>query len=351
MPERPMWKIVAESGGRLFNTFEEQGIVAMGVEGVGALKGYDTRKKIAARLQAVEPNWSSGKIAVWAGMLYRFQHEMKVGDHVVMYDPGRRVYLLGTIQSECSHEPDRIPGDPYVRKVTWGQEVERDVLSVTTKNSLGAISTLFLVPAPAAKEVLKAAEGLTLPPKAPAEVEEEAASKLETVESEAIELTKDRIAGLDWEELQELVAGLLRAMGYKTRVSAVGPDRGKDIVASPDGFGIENPRIVVEVKHRNQAVGAQDLRSFLGGRHAGDKGLYVSTGGFTKDAYYEAERANIPMTLMTWFRPSSSTTRNSTSRPSDWFPSSGSTGRFERMHASDWNEQRVHRRNCARTSH
>ena len=26
--------------------------------------------------------------------------------------------------------------------------------------------------------------------------------------------------------------------------------------------------------------------------------MYVSTGGFTKDARYEAERANIPVTLM-----------------------------------------------------
>jgi restriction system protein len=46
-------------------------------------------------------------------------------------------------------------------------------------------------------------------------------------------------------------------------------------------------------------MGAAAIRSFLGGRHPDDKGLYVSTGGFSKDAYYEAERASIPMTLMT----------------------------------------------------
>ena len=98
--------------------------------------------------------------------------------------------------------------------------------------------------------------------------------------------------------MQELVAGLLRAMGYKTRISPAGPDKGKDIVASPDGFGFESPRIVVEVKHRSSAMGSAEIRSFLGGRHKDDKGLYVSTGGFSKDAYYEAERANIPLTLM-----------------------------------------------------
>jgi restriction system protein len=87
-------------------------------------------------------------------------------------------------------------------------------------------------------------------------------------------------------------------MGYKTRVSPPGSDRGKDIVASPDGFGFESPRIVVEVKHRESTVSADQIRSFLGGRHKDDKGLYVSTAGFTKDAKYEAERAAIPLILM-----------------------------------------------------
>lgn len=87
-------------------------------------------------------------------------------------------------------------------------------------------------------------------------------------------------------------------MGYKTKISDPGPDRGVDIMASPDGFGFESPRIMVEVKHRSHAMGAQEIRSFLGGRHKDDKGLYVSTGGFTKDARYEADRANIPVMLM-----------------------------------------------------
>jgi len=104
---------------------------------------------------------------------------------------------------------------------------------------------------------------------------------------------------LDWSDLEDLLAGLLRAMAYKTRVSPAGADRGKDILASPDGFGSEAPRIVVEVKHRQGAIGSQAIRSFLGGRHPQDKGLYVSTGGFSKDAIYEAELASIPLSLMT----------------------------------------------------
>jgi restriction system protein len=86
-------------------------------------------------------------------------------------------------------------------------------------------------------------------------------------------------------------------MGYKTLVARKGADRGADIIASPDGLGFENPRIVVEVKHRDGPMGSQQLRSFLGGRHKDDRGLYVSTGGFSREARYEADRAAIPVTL------------------------------------------------------
>lgn len=46
--------------------------------------------------------------------------------------------------------------------------------------------------------------------------------------------------------MRDLVAGILRAMGYKARVSPLGPDGGHDIFASPDGLGVEEPRIFKE---------------------------------------------------------------------------------------------------------
>jgi restriction system protein len=45
-------------------------------------------------------------------------------------------------------------------------------------------------------------------------------------------------------------------------------------------------------------MGAPEIRSFLGGLRGDDRGLYVSTGGFTKEARYEAERASVPVNLI-----------------------------------------------------
>jgi len=52
------------------------------------------------------------------------------------------------------------------------------------------------------------------------------------------------------------------------------------------------------VKHRGAQIGSQEIRSFLGALRPGDRGLYVSTGGYTKEAKYEADRSNIPVSLV-----------------------------------------------------
>jgi restriction system protein len=236
-----------------------------------------------------------------AGQIHRFRNEIKIDDTIVTYDPNRRVYLVGEMVGDYRRDESFDPDDPNVRSVAWRGEVSRDLLSLESKNTLGAISTLFLL-LPEVVDDLNRAMSSHQPPKVPLpeQVSEPEKDVLRDIQSKAMEFTKDRVSALDWEEMQELVAGLLRAMGYKTHVSPAGPDRGKDIVASPDGFGFQAPKIIVEVKHRQGAIGAPAIRSFIGGhRHAQDRGLYVSTGGFTREAYYEAERSNVPLALMT----------------------------------------------------
>ena len=90
-------------------------------------------------------------------------------------------------------------------------------------------------------------------------------------------------------EFQELVADLLRAMGYYVAwVSPPGKDGGIDILAQPDVLGTRPPRIKVQVKRQVQAVSVDGLRSFMALLGDGDVGLFVCTAGFTKDAATEA---------------------------------------------------------------
>lgn len=229
-----------------------------------------------------------------ANQLYRYLHELKVGDRVLMYQRDVQTYHVAEVMTEARY--DDVHALSFVRDVKWIGSIPRQDLSIAARNALGAILAFFAVNEDAQMEI----ERLLAGEKAP-ESESEATEVLEEqraeVSEQAIEYIKDKLQSLDWDEMEELIAGLLRAMGYKTRVSNRGADKGKDIVASPDGFGLQEPRILVEVKHRRGQMGAPEIRSFIGGIRNG-RGVFVSTGGFGKEARYEAERSDKPLTLV-----------------------------------------------------
>jgi restriction system protein len=92
-------------------------------------------------------------------------------------------------------------------------------------------------------------------------------------------------------DFQEIMAGLLRGMQYHVDwVSPPGPDRGIDIVAHTDPLGVKGPRIKVQVKRKADRVSVDGVRGFMALLGDTDVGLFVCTGGFTKDAEDEARR-------------------------------------------------------------
>lgn len=299
-----LWIVRAGPNALWANDFLEQRLVAVGLVDIGPSGLTLGAAEMKRRVTADHPNWKPGKVQSTVSQMRRFVHGMAEGDRVGTYDSDSRTYSLGTITGPATYRPQAIAALPYSRAVDWQQQVLRDALSVEARNTLGAIQTLFSPKAAVAKEVMARAidlaaepvEAITAPER-PEDVEALDALRAYTIE-QSHQLIQDRIAALDPEEVPQLVAGILRAMGYRTRVTPVGRDRGVDVFASPDGLGLEEPRIFVEVKHRQAKSGAPAIRSFLGGRRPGDRCLFVSTGGFSQEARYEAERASIPVTLL-----------------------------------------------------
>ena len=118
--------------------------------------------------------------------------------------------------------------------------------------------------------------------------EPNADSILEEAEETAWAQIDDYLRRLNPYDFQNLVAALLRGMGYFVEwVSPPGPDGGIDILAHTDPLGAKGPRILVQVKHRDSKATVEQLRSFLAILGDSDVGLFVSTEGFTS----EAERA------------------------------------------------------------
>lgn len=101
-------------------------------------------------------------------------------------------------------------------------------------------------------------------------------------------------------EFQELVAALLRGMGYYTPfVAPRGKDGGLDVLAYRDPFGIDSPRMKVQVKQRESSANVQEIRQLIGIlQKDGDVGIFVSTGGFTSDAEFAARNAHVHVELI-----------------------------------------------------
>jgi len=108
------------------------------------------------------------------------------------------------------------------------------------------------------------------------------------------------IENLDPYDFQDLVAALLRGMGYHIRhVAPPGKDGGTDILACRDPLGVEQPNIRVQVKHRAGSAGRGEIAKLRGDvRGKFEIGLFVSSGGFSKDAVSEAKRGEVHIELM-----------------------------------------------------
>ena len=296
------WLIRCGTGGTYLKSTLEHKCVGINF-GVGDLSGANSREDVYKIYKEAHPDTSEGTMRNGTGQLFRFYKEVAKGDTIVTYANSTRLYHLGEVTSDYRYELNLFEGCPHRRAVDWNRQVNRDRLSVSSRNSLGAIMTLFLLNEDTVRDFESVLDGNN---KASIETEKETAEDAEQVDEirqsvieQANEFLKDRIVALGPNDMERLVAHLLRAMGYRSKVSPIGPDRGVDVTASPDGLGFTQPRIKAEVKHQpNSSKGSQDLRSFIGALREGDCGLYVSTGSFTKEAKYEAERANHPVTLI-----------------------------------------------------
>ena len=297
------WMVRSGDRGFMTQSFLDAGIVAIGWPLVGDIRLFPSKDALFEGVASRYPEASKGNWQSSASQLIRFLKELKTGDSVVTFEADTRNYHFGEIIGEHRFDKSAFPDFPNQRAVKWIKAISRDSLSIETKNSLGSTLTLFKIPQVAADELAKSAPGTTtfVAPSVAADVVvrvDEVKQLFSNLNEQSLSLIEDVVIALSWDEMQELVAGLLRALGYKTRVSVKGKDRGVDITASPDGLGLREPRIFVEVKHRGNPMGSQDVRAFMGGRRPGDRCLYVSTGGFSQEARYEAERSPISVTLL-----------------------------------------------------
>ena len=119
-----------------------------------------------------------------------------------------------------------------------------------------------------------------------AEVSKDIAVNIEELEGRALDDILQYIRNKGPYDFQDMVAALLRAMGYYTPfIAPKGKDGGVDIIAYLDPLGAKEPRIKVQVKHMPDiAISSKDIQALVGVLKSGDIGLFVTSGRFSNDA-------------------------------------------------------------------
>ena len=292
-----VWMVRAGNNNEIAEVVEAKNAVAIGWSEMHDLSELKTREQFKQKYQIANPEETSkSRIAVNSGQVFRFARQIEIGDYVLTYLQASRELLIGEVVGEYSYQPKLInPHYPQIRPVNWLRKVSRDEFSAPARNTLGSSLTVFLVDEHLDEIHLLATSDKPKPAKKP----EEEPPFHDEVKAKADELISDMVSKLEAYKFQDLVAALLRAMGYQAISVKPGPDKGVDIEAAPDPLGFEEPRVKVQVKHRIKIkVSGPEMYAFSAVLKPGDHGLYVSTGGFTPDARNAALQAQKVIKLL-----------------------------------------------------
>ena len=275
--EKRVWGIHTKDD----NLFLKENVIALGWQQIGDLSLIvPDRESFKEKYIAAYPDAKKGSIPTGVGMLFRFCHEVQIGDYVVFPSKINREVNIGVIEGEYSYDSTQ---EEYVqtRKVKWLKHMPRMAFSQGALYEIGSAMTFFSVKN-YAEEFLGALNNeFKKSLSSDAEDESVGATADDIIENTKDFILKELSRQLKGYDLEEFVADLLGAMGYRTIVSPHGGDSGIDITAYKDELP---PRILVQVKSQDSDIKEATIQSLKGAMREGDYGLFVTLSNYTKNA-------------------------------------------------------------------
>lgn len=264
------------------NLFLNENKIAIGWREFGDLSKVDNnREAFKKRYSQVYSNAKKGSVPTSSGMLFRFIHEIQVGDYVVFPSKSNRMINIGVVKGAYMYVESAAE---YVqqRSVEWIKHLPRTAFSQGALYEIGSAMSLFAIKKYA--DEFLAALDKNFKGNSAAEYDEDesvAATADDIVESTRDFILKELSKNLKGYDLEEFVADLLRTMGYRTQISPHGGDSGIDITAYKDELP---PRILVQVKSQDGDIRETTIQSLKGAMREGDYGVFVTLSNYTKNA-------------------------------------------------------------------
>jgi restriction system protein len=110
------------------------------------------------------------------------------------------------------------------------------------------------------------------------------------VETYSRDFVEGILRGMEPVQFENLIAAVLRAMGYHAEVTQLSGDGGVDVLASHDPLRLQPPTIKVQVKRTTSSIGGPAVQALLGTLAPGgsELALFVTLGNYSNDATHIA---------------------------------------------------------------
>jgi restriction system protein len=291
------WIVRAGRHGEQEETAVKEHLVCHGWNELPDYSSYRTKDELKVLYKATYPGESEKQVISGLSQVWRFAHDIQKGDLVALPLKRESAFVLGRISSDYEYK-EIAPNVKHIRRVEWLKTVPRSEFPTDLLFSMNSALTVFTVHRNDAENRVNKILALPLATslsKEDAEVEIENIEDEDTVDLE--ETARDEIlkfiqAEFKSHRLANLVAAVLRAEGYKTKVSPPGPDGGVDILAGSGPMGFDQPRLCVQVKSGGAAESQKTFNELLGvmSKYVCEQGLFVSWGGFTGPVKADAQK-------------------------------------------------------------
>ena len=295
---RRIWCVRAGNAGQADALFMTHDQVSIGFAEIDddASKLEPARSAFKDAFARATPAARASAVPVWAGQLFRFVHDVQIGDFIIYPRKIDRTLRWGEIIGPYVYDTEHSVEFAHRRSVRWIAQLSRDAFSQGALYELGAVMTLFEVKS-FADEILRKFSGNSAAPSSIiAPGDDEAQSD---IPRDFEETTRDFIAkkirtDLKGFPLESFVAELFRAMGYRARATRASQDDGIDVIAHRDELGIEPPVLKIQVKSHDGNIGPDQVKAFYAMIHDRDVGIFIATGNYTKAAQeFARSKANL----------------------------------------------------------
>lgn len=278
---KKVWVVRGGDNNELASQIASKGAVAIGWADVGDVSGVTSREILRERMEQAVPGSGTPNSV---GQLFRFVNEIEIGDYVLTPEKASSTVHVTRATSAYRFDADTFgPAYPHVRSVEFLKTMPRKEFPQTVRNTLGSILTVFRADL-ALPYVEAKLGGPPLSFSATTDDTSEPGVWASEIDGQARGQILEALDEIDHHDFQIFVCGVLQAMGYRATPGAKGKDGGVDFLAYQDAFGLASPRIKGQVKNQKASAGIQDVGYLNGVLGQGESGLFVCTGGFSKDA-------------------------------------------------------------------